>query len=921
MKKSLLILFLIFSKSFFTQNGWNAFLGGPSSSFLTGPQTCLAIDKNGNKWIGFTSALPSSPAALARMDKATGFWTYFNTANTPVIPNNRIACIACDNSGNVWAGTSAGLLKFDGANWTCYTTANGLPTNNIISLECNGNNVYIGTTNGLCRLNGGVFTNYNTSNSLLPNDTVNCIKSQTSTQIWLGNYNRIIELNFNTTFTNSSFNIHQIPFTTNKINCIFIDNQNKKWLGTASKGVVEYDNTNFTLATSTYSDMVGVYTPTAACLDICKGPNNGPLFYAACASYGSILPGASSSWCLLELLPYNDYAAYYVPNNNYTIGDFLENDPAGEIFISNKQLMHLGGFLKYMFSFNPSNYKTTFQGPGQGVNYKNFKYLDINRVRAGIANRGDMFWDIGGTGNARYEVPKGSGTHSGFNTALWIGGLDANNQLRIAGQTYRQSGCDFWPGPLDTITETCDTATFEKYDKIWKISYNDINDFRTNFINGNIANNAYTPSIDIITWPAHGNGNYSRNLAPFVDMNGNGIYDPLTGGDYPRIKGDQTLYFIFNDNFASHTETKGLPMGLEIHCMAYAYGCPNFLNGKNELAYTTFYNYRIINRTNFNYTQVKLGMIDDCDLGNYNDDYIGCYVQGNLGFSYNSDGFDNNISGANGYGNYLPATGNCILKGPLAPPNDAIDNDNDGMIDELGEECLMSQFVSHYNSATTFPSATYPPSGPYEFYNYLNARWRDSTDFTCGGNGYGGTTPTKFLYPWTFYNGMPCNLWSDNVNPTGDRKHLISVGPFNLNAKSEVEFEFAKVWAVDSTTVNDNLSAIPKLISDAQKITNFYKSGAQSTCLPSMSIGINENQLNQLEVEVYPNPATDKLQIKLARDEKSELSIKDVMGKTIFKKNLEGYNSTIDIKDLTQGVYFIYIQQSGVRAVKKIIKQ
>ncbi|HRD38813.1 MAG TPA: hypothetical protein PLC65_09280, partial [Bacteroidia bacterium] len=435
------------------------------------------------------------------------------------------------------------------------------PTNNIISLECNGNNVYIGTTNGLSRLNGGVFTNYNTSNGLLPNDTVNCIKSQSATQIWLGNYNRIIEVNFNTSFTNSSYNIHQIPFVTNKINCIFIDNLSKKWLGTVSKGLVEFDNSNFTLASSTYSDIIGVNTPTTNCLDICQGPNNGPMIYATCTAYGPNTPGSNSTWCLLELLPNTEYKAYYVPNNNYTIGDFLENDPNGEIYISNKQLVHLGGFLKFMFSFKPSDYKTTFQGPGQGVTNKNYKYLDINRVRAGIANRGDMFWDVGGSGNAKYEVPKGSGSNAGFCNSFWIGGLDASNQLHISAQTYRQSGCDFWPGPLDTVNALCDTNTFINYDKIWKISYNDINDFRTNFLNGNIANNTYTPTIDIITWPAHGNGKYSRNLAPFVDMNGNGIYDPLTGGDYPRIKGDQTLYFIFNDDFAPHTEAKGAPMG------------------------------------------------------------------------------------------------------------------------------------------------------------------------------------------------------------------------------------------------------------------------------------------------------------------------------------------------------------------------
>ncbi|MEZ4830315.1 MAG: hypothetical protein R3C61_29120 [Bacteroidia bacterium] len=41
------------------------------------------------------------------------------------------------------------------------------------------------------------------------------------------------------------------------------------------------------------------------------------------------------------------------------------------------------------------------------------------------------------------KVPKGSNRHSMFASSLWIGGLDESGQLRVAAQTYRQSGIDF----------------------------------------------------------------------------------------------------------------------------------------------------------------------------------------------------------------------------------------------------------------------------------------------------------------------------------------------------------------------------------------------------------------------------------------------------------------------------------------------
>ena len=70
--------------------------------------------------------------------------------------------------------------------------------------------------------------------------------------------------------------------------------------------------------------------------------------------------------------------------------------------------------------------------------------LNINNVRATILGGGDMWWDLN---TARYEVPKGGGKHSMFAGALWLGGLDEGNQLKLAAVTYRSRGGGLlaWP--------------------------------------------------------------------------------------------------------------------------------------------------------------------------------------------------------------------------------------------------------------------------------------------------------------------------------------------------------------------------------------------------------------------------------------------------------------------------------------------
>src|SRR5215831_10999024 len=62
--------------------------------------------------------------------------------------------------------------------------------------------------------------------------------------------------------------------------------------------------------------------------------------------------------------------------------------------------------------------------------------MDINNVRARLLGSGDMWWDLVNT--ARYiipNVPKGSGlpeVSSLFAGAVWIGGIDAQGQLKVA---------------------------------------------------------------------------------------------------------------------------------------------------------------------------------------------------------------------------------------------------------------------------------------------------------------------------------------------------------------------------------------------------------------------------------------------------------------------------------------------------------
>jgi hypothetical protein len=400
--------------------------------------------------------------------------------------------------------------------------------------------------------------------------------------------------------------------------------------------------------------------------------------------------------------------------------------------------------------------------------------LDVNNVRTTILNGGDLWWNLS---NARYEVPKVQpgqvSKHSLFSGALWIGGV-TNGNLRVAAQTYRQSGNDFFPGPLTMGTASISADRCKTYDKIWKITLTEIDAFRNNPANWS------SPTDDILSWPCHGDESIgeAKYIAPFVDVNGNGLYEPYLG-DYPsfdqnvvRNIPDMMLFILTNDKGNIHSETQGLPIGLELQTHAFAYSTNDEINNM------TFYRTVIYNRSSETIDSCVFGQWVDPDLGNYNDDYVECDVPRNLGICYNGD---DNDEGILGYGLNPPSVGVNFFQGPLRPD---------------GTEIGLTRFVYYNNDF----SNTGNPQRPEHYWGYLNGKWKDGTNITYGGNGKGGSDTASFMFPGsTDPAGRP--LWNErnSQNQPGDRRFLQTAGSFSLLPGAVNKVTIGVVWAKASS--------------------------------------------------------------------------------------------------------------------------
>ncbi|GIV34009.1 MAG: hypothetical protein KatS3mg031_1544 [Chitinophagales bacterium] len=421
--------------------------------------------------------------------------------------------------------------------------------------------------------------------------------------------------------------------------------------------------------------------------------------------------------------------------------------------------------------------------------------LDINNVRTTLLNGGDLWWNLN---DARYEIPKvpagsANSVHSLFAGAIWLGGIDAGGNLKVAAQTYRQSGNDFWPGPLDgsgSVTkETCDD-----YNRFWKVNGADIDAMLAlcQATGGNINESDIPESI--LEWPAKGNLRTKSvsgatmpildELAPFYDADGDGLYDP-TKCDFPVINpecgegnvyADQMIFWVYNDKGNIHTETGGEAIGIQVNALAFAFATSDEVNDM------TFYRYKLINKGSSTIGSFYMAQWVDPDLGCYNNDYVGCDTSRSLGICYNGTATDPDCA-SRGYGNTPPLVGVDYFEGPLSDP------DSNGVRRQLG----MSTFTYYNNDFTVQGN----PETAVHYYNYMTGFWKDNTCFTQDApDAYGGSQCTKYMFPSNPPDAPYPTFWSEcSVNNIpADRRFLQSSGPFTLKPGDVNNITVGVVW-------------------------------------------------------------------------------------------------------------------------------
>jgi hypothetical protein len=402
-----------------------------------------------------------------------------------------------------------------------------------------------------------------------------------------------------------------------------------------------------------------------------------------------------------------------------------------------------------------------------------YKFIAVNQILMYISNNGDGSHDPTTDGNGFYWPGGRQAVKSAIFEDGLIFGAKVGREIRVNGNTHRQG---LQAGKI--INGVPDDPSLEKY-RVFKI----VKGWES--LSGQEREDRRK---DYEEWPI-------EDGAPYEDVDGDGM--PTPGVDLPRFLGDETLFYVANDMDPQRsTHTYGtLPMGLEFQTTVFGF------KRTGALGDMVFKKYKMINKGQNTLRDMIVAYWSDTDLGDANDDFTGSDTSLSLGYTWNGDNADGNGSG-NTYGANPPAVGYDFFQGPIVPasPTDSA-KFGDGWRHGF-RNLPMTAFVLYINTAT------YPwrdpqqgvPAGSIEFYNYLQGFVWDGSDFVDPQTGQ----PSRFVLTGDpvaqtgWYEGAG---WPGGPAP-GDRRHVMSSGPFTMAPGDTQEVVVGIVIARGSSNVN-----------------------------------------------------------------------------------------------------------------------
>lgn len=517
------------------------------------------------------------------------------------------------------------------------------------------------------------------------------------------------------------------------------------------------------------------------------------------------------------------------------------------------------------------------------VNGQRIAHLNANNLSVGFGTGGNLFSctdsattpifsDTGLYG--LFRPVKDKNIKTVYTASFMLGALDEDSVLHLSQQRFVESTREWYNGP---VSSSYDSLYKTYFDRVFKITRGAID----SFIQMGVIVGAINIPESIRYWPAKGNQqvyqkfevSINENLAPFVDKNGDGIYNPLKG-EYPALCGEEGVFLVFNDfAYGQPILDDTIPdIGVEVRCYAQVFKTPLNGNAKSAVDNCVLVNYEVQNKSSHHYSKVYGGIWQDPDLGCFNNDRVGCSPALNLMYTYNGVQEDNACMGVEGTFPFKASYGTMFLNNKL-----------EGFVVPWG-------FIAEKSY--------------YELLQGLTPSGTKQEIYTASGD----TIYTTFCFPDSMLEANIAFL------PPGDRRKLGSTSIGNFAPGETKSIDLAIFVSYDSTATH--ISIVDTLKRDAGIIQQFYDN-VVLPCRAQSITGTSENEL-VLQAQVYPNPTRGSISIR-CNELLQKVVLYNVHAQELFSMDVNTHEATIYLPKLPKGIYVLHLNSATSTTAKKIM--
>ena len=408
---------------------------------------------------------------------------------------------------------------------------------------------------------------------------------------------------------------------------------------------------------------------------------------------------------------------------------------------------------------DPNKNQTDHSGqPNQNTSLDS-KQMDGNNINTWFRNNGS-FNRNPNTDNSGFEWPKGSNKHARYASGLWIGAIVGNDTLvAIAEYSY-----EYKSGNIDQngIPQGKDDPAY----KVYKIVKGD------------------SVSQDYQNWPV--------NQGAYTDERGK-----------PYLIGEQTMFYSSTDGYPeAHGNRAGMTLPLKAVILQTNWSFKQPYGFLNDVIFTE---YRIINKSNLQWTDCYFGIWTDDDLGTATNDGVGIDTLLKLGYTWN-------VSNNDGvYGIAPPAVGFLLIKGPSVPGlGDTVKYYNPpGSKNLILKPDFRNEKLTAFNFYTGGLAGASDPVNYHETYQNLQGIRANGTLWI------NPVTNQTTLYP---YSGDPATQTGWYMQNGEDRRFLMATGPANVNPGDTQTIVIAQIIAKGTSNIN----SVAKLKQTSGTVQRFF---------------------------------------------------------------------------------------------------